>query len=111
MKLTPAKVAQLSWSAATPHHSPPCPTPNVSKDVAIVRQLFENFIDASREVVPRLALLHQSGSPSLSGLPTDWTKEHAPRLFKPPGKMNGFVHAVRSESKGLNCRVRAILHG
>ncbi|CAM9315795.1 unnamed protein product [Scytosiphon promiscuus] len=54
-------------------------------DVAIVRQLFENFLDASREVVSRLPLLEQGGSPSLSGLPAEWTTEQAPRLFNPPG--------------------------
>ncbi|CAM9332311.1 unnamed protein product, partial [Hapterophycus canaliculatus] len=54
-------------------------------DIAIVRQLLENFVDASRELVPRLALLERGGSPWLSGLPADWTTEHAPNLFKPLG--------------------------
>lgn len=55
------------------------------QDVAIVRQLLEDFVSASREAVLKLELL-QNGDPSqLSGLPVDWTAEDASRLFNPQG--------------------------
>eukprot|EP00903_Cladosiphon_okamuranus_P014186 g13181.t3 len=53
-------------------------------DVAIVRQLIEDFGSASREALLKLELL-QKGGPPLSGLPAGWTEEDAPRLFNPKG--------------------------
>ncbi|CAM9542640.1 unnamed protein product [Ectocarpus sp. 8 AP-2014] len=53
-------------------------------DVSIVRQLLENFVDASREAAVWLALLDAASSSS-PNLLSDWATEHAPRLFNPKG--------------------------
>lgn len=66
------------------------------QDVAIVRQLLEDFVISSREAVLKLELLQQGDPSQLSGLPGDWTTEDAPRLFNPPG-----MYVLRCCKRGL----------
>ena len=84
------------WRACLQPPQPPTPPPSHTQpsaitirvilwaisDVSIVRQLLENFIDASREAAS-LLLLPAEGL--RSRLPDSWTPADAPRLFDPPG--------------------------
>lgn len=75
----------ISTLIYTPLVSPSIPILRNFQDVAIVGQLLEDFVSASREAVLKLELLQKGGPSPVSGLPADWTAEDAPRLFVPPG--------------------------
>lgn len=57
------------------------------KDVAIVRQLLENFVDAAEEACYLLAKEADEGTGGKPSERRPWTLESAPRLFDSSGAM------------------------
>lgn len=61
-------------------------------DVAIVRQLLENFVEATKEARALLESevknLEEEGGEGRESVKMSWTLENAPRLFMPSGMLN-----------------------